>query len=167
MHNNVYFRLYFSGIAVRGCYFNEGLIMKIQERTRAEELFKKFCAGYKARDLPYLLTLFTKNSNMWGSGLDEYRVGLKQIEEQLLRDWSQSDAGEIHILSFVPGNQDSLWSAALCEAKLTIAGKEYSFSHFRGTIVVEKEEDSWKIAHMHASFPDYRNSEGNSFPTQQ
>ena len=142
--------------------------MKIEETTWAEELFKNFCAGYKARDLPYLLSLFTKNSTMWGSGIDEYRVGLKQIEEQLLRDWCQSEAGEIQILSFVPGNKkEGLWSAALCEAKVTIAGKEHLFPHLRGTIVIEKEEDSWKIAHMHASFPDYRNLKGNSFPAQQ
>ena len=45
--------------------------MKTQE-TNAEKLFKQFCEGYKNRDLKYVLSLFSKNINMWGSGLDEY-----------------------------------------------------------------------------------------------
>lgn len=140
--------------------------MKIRE-SHAQQLFLDFCEGYKARDLPGLLTLFTNNSNVWGSGLDEYRVGLEQIEAQLQRDWSQSDAGAIEIISFIPTSNEALWAAAVCKAKVTIAGQEYVFEHFRGTIIVEKENGNWKIAHMHASFPDYRNGDGNSFPTKQ
>lgn len=136
--------------------------MKINQ---AERLFKTFCEGYKARDLSGLLNLFTKNTNMWGSGLDEYRVGLRQVKEQLERDWGQSDASEIRIISFVPTGMDALWAAAICEAKITIDGKEHIFEHLRGTILIEQEESVWKIAHMHASFPDYRNAEGTSFPS--
>ncbi|MES2217761.1 MAG: nuclear transport factor 2 family protein [Pseudomonadota bacterium] len=138
--------------------------MKLPEKKLAEQLLTKFCDGYKNRDLPGLLKLFTKNTNMWGSGVDEYRVGLKQVEEQLKRDWSQSEKGEIEIVSFVPAPVDALWAAAVCNAKLTIEGKEYTFEHLRGTIVIEKDEDGWKISHMHASFPDYRNAEHGSFP---
>ncbi len=134
------------------------------EKNPANELLKQFCEGYKSRDLKALLQLFTKNTNMWGSGLDEYRVGLKEVEEQLKREWSQSEKGEITVLSFVPAPADALWSAALCQAKITIAGREHIFEHLRGTIVIEKENGAWKISHMHASFPDYRNPENGSFP---
>ena len=57
--------------------------MKIPEKNPAEQIFNQFCEGYKQRDLTALLNLFTKNVNMWGSRLDEYRVGLKEVEEQL------------------------------------------------------------------------------------
>lgn len=134
------------------------------EKKLAEEIFNKFCEGYKKRDLATLLNLFTKNINMWGSGLDEYRVGLKQVEEQLKRDWSQSEKGEIAVVSFVPTPADALWAAALCNAKVTIDGKEHIFPHLRGTLVIEKENGAWKISHMHTSFPDYRNAENGSFP---
>lgn len=139
--------------------------MKIQETRQAEKLFKAFCEGYKTRDLSFLLKLFTENTNLWGSGPDEYRVGLKQVEEQLKRDWSQSDAGEIEVVSFVPTANDALWAAAICKAKVTIKGEQHTFDHLRGTIMIEKENESWKISHMHASFPDFRNAEGSSFPS--
>jgi hypothetical protein len=130
----------------------------------AEMLFKKFSESYKKRDIETLLSLFTPKSNMWGTGVDEYRIGLKQIEEQLKRDWSQSESAEVVIKSFVPNQQGDAWAAALGEARITVAGKGHVFPDFRGTITVENQNGSWKILHMHASFPDYRNAEKNSFP---
>jgi hypothetical protein len=138
--------------------------MKLVEENKAKELFEKFCQGYKRRDLPFLLSLFTKKANGWGTGVDEYMNGPKEIEGQLKKDWSQSDKGEIQIVSFVPAADNANWAAATCRAIITIQGEEHTFEDFRGTIVAEKEEGEWKIAHMHASFPDYRNSEGGSFP---
>lgn len=140
--------------------------MKIIEKKSARELFNQFCEGYKNRDLAFLLNLFTKNINMWGSGIDEYRVGLKQVEEQLKRDWSQSEKCEIEVLSYVPTTHDALWAAALCNAKITIEGKEHCFLDLRGAIIIEKENERWKISHMHASFPDYRNPSNGSFPVR-
>lgn len=138
--------------------------MKATEKRIAQEIFIQFCEKYKNRDLPAMLDLCTKNINMWGSGIDEYRVGLQEVREQLQRDWSQSEKAEIEILSFVPTPNDALWTAALCKAKVTIDGKEHMFEHLRGTIVIEKENSLWKISHMHASFPDYRNAVNGSFP---
>ena len=140
--------------------------MKMPKRnvTIAEEIFNQFCNAYKNRDLTGLLKLFTKKINMWGSGIDEYRVGLEEMEEQLKRDWSQSEKSEIEVVSFVPTSIDALWTAAFCKAKVTIDGKEYIFEHLRGTLVIEKDNGAWKISHMHASFPDFRNTEDGSFP---
>ncbi|WP_419419934.1 nuclear transport factor 2 family protein [Legionella sp. D16C41] len=138
--------------------------MKIPRNKPAKNLFEQFCAGYEKRDLPSTLSLFTKNANVWGSGIDEYRVGLKEIEEQLQRDWSQSDESRIEIVRFIVSPDDALWAAAICNAHLKIAGQDYVFDHLRGTIIIEQDEGNWKIAHMHASFPDYRNAENNSFP---
>ncbi len=138
--------------------------MKLPEKNPAEKIFNQFCDSYKKRDLTALLNLFTTHTNLWGSGLDEYRVGIKQIEEQLKRDWSQSEKGEIEVVSFVPTPKDACWTAAVCKAKITIDGKEHVFEHLRGTIVIAKENNTWKISHMHASFPDYRNAEQGSFP---
>lgn len=140
--------------------------MKLKQLTKPEQLFNDFCQAYKDRNLPYLLSLCSKNIDMWGSGLDEHRVGLKQAEEQLQRDWSQSEAGEIEVVAFVPTSADALWTAAECKAKVRIDGVDHVFDHFRGTLVIEKEDGAWKIAHMHASFPDFRNGAGGSFPVK-
>ncbi|MBN9226491.1 MAG: nuclear transport factor 2 family protein [Legionella steelei] len=138
--------------------------MIMPKRKPAEQIFQQFCEGYAQRNLPLLLSLFTQNTNVWGSALDEYRVGLKEIEEQFKRDWSQSEQGKIEVVRFVPTADNALWAAAVCNARVTIEGKEHLFEHLRGTLMIEKEEGVWKIAHMHCSFPDYRNAENGSFP---
>lgn len=138
--------------------------MKNLETKPAEQLFYQFCKGYKDRDLSFLLNLFTKDVNLWGTGIDEYRVGLNQVAEQLQRDWSQSEKSEIEIVILVPTPVESNWTAAICNAKITINGEEHKFEHLRGTVIVRKEDNAWKISHMHASFPDIRNAENGSFP---
>jgi hypothetical protein len=137
--------------------------MKLPE-TIAKSIFKHFCHLYKKRDLAGILDLFSQKSNLWGTAIDEYRVGLKEIEEQLKRDWSQSEAGELQIISWVNSSQNDFWAAAICHAKLMIEGNEYQFEHLRATITVLQENGKWKITHMHASFPDLRNGENQSFP---
>lgn len=129
----------------------------------AEQLFKQFCEGYKTRNLAFMLNLFTERSTMWGSGLDEYREGLREIETQLLRDWNQSEDSEIEIINFLP-TTNTLWAAANCNAYVTLMGKKHCFTNLRGTLIIEKEKGIWKIAHTHCSFPDYRNPENASFP---
>ena len=140
--------------------------MKKLAMNPAQVLFAKFCEAYKKRHLPDILNLFSQNINMWGSGIDEYRVGLKEVSEQLQRDFSQSEKAEIEVVSFVPVAANAPWAAAQCTAKITLNGTEHLFEHLRGTVIVEKEKGEWKISHMHASFPDYRNAENASFPLE-
>ena len=130
----------------------------------AEKLFKQFCESYKNRELQKLLALFANDIQMWGTGIDEYRKGLQEVELQLKRDWSQAEKSEIHIVNFLPTPENALWAAALCQAKITVNHQEYIFDDLRGTIYVDLEDEQWKISHMHASFPDYRNAEQSSFP---
>ncbi len=124
----------------------------------------KFCETYTDRDLDGFLSLFTKRATMFGTGVDEYREGLKEIEEQVKRDWSQSEKGELQLTSFFGPVDNSNWAAGEFTAHIQINGSVYKFEHLRGTIILEQEVDTWKIAHTHASFPDYRQAEGSSFP---
>lgn len=137
--------------------------MKSPEKNKAIPMLIKFCEYYKKRDL-MILELFTTNIVLWGTGMDEYFVGLKEVEKQLKREWQQAEKGEIEIISFVPAPSHANWVAAICKAIITIESKIYIFENLRGTIILEKENNNWKIGHLHASFPDYRNPSGNPFP---
>lgn len=64
---------------------------------------------------------------------------------------------------FFSTRTDALWAAATLNAAITIDGALHHLKDLRGTIIIEQESGIWKIAHMHASFPDYRNPEGGSF----
>lgn len=132
-----------------------------------QTLLKQFCKSYNNRDLQGVLRLLSKDINLWGTAIDEYRIGIKEIESQLQRDWSQSQASEIEILKFIQTPPEALWAAAICRAKITIDDQQHIFDHLRGTITIAKENNEWKITHMHTSFPDMRNPTNHSFPIHQ
>lgn len=129
-------------------------------------LMLQFCEAYTERDMSKLLSLFTQNATMFGTGVDEYRTGLKEIEEQVKRDWSQSERGELKLVTLLSPSSNSTWAAANFTAHIQINGKVHTFEPLRGTVIIEKEDDLWKIAHMHASFPNSLQAEGQSFPSQ-
>lgn len=140
---------------------------KTPEKNIAQQLLEQYIDAYKQRDLSKILSLFTQDCTLWGTAIDEYRVGLKELESQHNRDWQQSTQAEIQVVSFVPTPYDLPFAAAICRAIVTINGEKNVFEDLRGSIVIKEEEDNvWKIFHMHASFPDYRNHENSSFPTQ-
>jgi ketosteroid isomerase-like protein len=131
---------------------------------KSEQLLENFCVEYKNRDLSAVLHLFTQNASMIGTVVDEYHVGLKEIRAQLQRDWQQSEQGEIMIASFMPTHEQALWTTALCNTTITMDNQACYFENLRISIMIEQENHIWKIAHMHASFPDLRSPKGHSFP---
>lgn len=140
--------------------------MIIRDKKPAEKLFRQFCEFYTARDLKAVLQLCSENITLWGTGKDEQRTGIAEMEVQLRRDWSQSTFATLELISFLPSLDDSLWAAGLCKTQLNIDGKDYVFENLRGSIVLAEEKGKLKIIHMHASFPDLRNPEAGSFPVK-
>lgn len=131
----------------------------------AVNLLHQFTQTYASRDLKKIVHLFTKTGTLWGTGIDEIRLGHLEIEEQFERDWAQSDSGILMpISSIIYSQENPYWASGIFRASICMAGKEHILEPLRGTIFVERENGVWKIAHMHASFPDYRQKEGNSFP---
>lgn len=140
--------------------------MKVLNQLYAANLLNQYCIAYNTRDLKGALQLFTKNANMWGTGIDEYRTGISEIETQLKRDWNQSEKGEIKLVSDIIGSPENpYWAAAVYSATIYIDGKPHIFEHLRATIAIAQEQGEWKISHMHASFPESQQAEGHSFPT--
>lgn len=141
--------------------------MKIPNKNEAMMLLETYCEIYQARDLYSILRLFTKNCTVWGTAVDEFRVGVSELAKQHERDWSQSEKGEIEIINFISNPDQDLWAGATCRAKIVIHDIEHIFNNLRATIIICKESGNWKISHMHCSFPDFRSEEGNSFPNQK
>ena len=99
-----------------------------------------------------------------GTASDEKRIGQAEIKTQLQRDFSQSESGEIQIISFLPTPEQALWTTAICNTTITINSTSHVFENLRCTIMIAEENQYFKIAHMHASFPDIRSPQGSSFP---
>ena len=130
----------------------------------AKSLIQQFCEYYKTRNMNKVLSLFTKNSYMLGSAVDESRYGLDAIQTQLNRDWSQSEKAAIEIITFQPAPIDAPWCTVFARAHITVNNENFCVDHLRGSIYIFKQNGAWKIAHMHSSFADNRNPENNSFP---
>lgn len=137
---------------------------RVDFKSVAQTLIETYLEAYNTRNLELLLSIFTKDATIWGTGADEYRVGHKEIEQQCLRDWKQSDSAEVTVSSILPNAHDAPWIALIATAKVTIEGVCHTLSDLRATSVLEQEDGEWKICHMHGSFPDHRNPEEGSFP---
>lgn len=138
--------------------------MKLPLNHLASQLMKAFCEQYAKRDMHAMLNLFTKDCHIWGTALDEHRTGHIQLKEQMARDWQQSDEGKLEMISTIPVPIDAPFAAGIFKAHIRIQDQMHVFENLRGTIVLAREGDDWKIAHMHTSFPDFRNPTGESFP---
>lgn len=57
----------------------------------------KLAEGYAKRDIDTMLACFAPDPDvvLYGTGADEKRVGLAEIEAQAKREWSQSEAVSI------------------------------------------------------------------------
>lgn len=138
--------------------------MKTTEKSKAALILAQYCEAYGNRDAATIEKLFTEDCHLWGTAENEYCVGKRSAVDLIRLAWTQADKEAIHIHTWVPTPVDANWAAAVCTAKITIAGQEHTFEHLRGSIIIRQENGDWKIAYMHCSFPDYRGQEGNTYP---
>lgn len=131
-------------------------------------LMKNFCKAYNDRNLESVLSLFCKEHEVhcFGTGIDEDRHGLKEMEKQVIRDWEQSEQSSIiPPKEFYCCEDPICWAAGDFKAEITVSGKSILVPHLRVSIYAIQETEGWKISHMHCSFPSENQAEGNSFPS--
>ena len=113
-----------------------------------------------------ILALFPDHPHIWGTGLDEDIHSKEHMEQQLERDWTQSEINEL-VPTSTPtmSHGKSLWCSAIFECHAQIKGTQRVYKDGRITLVAsEEEEGKWQIAHMHCSFPAQDQRDGHSFP---
>jgi len=142
--------------------------MKADAITEAavRAVLDKMAEGYVKRDIVLLSAAFASDPDvvMYGTGADEKRVGLAEIQAQVERDWSQTDAAAITFgWTSVSSAGSVAWAATDAEFKASAGGQEMSLSA-RITFVFEKRGDQWLIVQAHFSFPTAEQEEGLSFP---
>lgn len=132
----------------------------------ATDLLEKFCEAYNNRDLNGIINLFSKRTHLWGTGKDECRSGIFEVETQIKRDWAQTEKGKIVLQSSIlNSNEDPFWAAGIYRVEFEQFGKKDTYADLRLTIILTNENQTFKIAHMHASVPDIRLNDGESFPS--
>jgi ketosteroid isomerase-like protein len=123
--------------------------------------------SYAKRDIERLLAHIAPDTDvmMYGTGADEKRTGLNEIQMQAERDWSQTDAAaflfdEPSISAVGP----VAWAATACTFRVEVGGESMAFPG-RFTGVFEQRKGRWQVAQAHFSLPAMQD-EGESVPQQ-
>ena len=126
----------------------------------------EFVAGYANKDADAVIGLFDKRAIVFGTGADEVREGRDEMAEQIRRDFEQSGT-----LNFDPGNVsvgsagDVAWITTADAVVSGDAGGQSFSMTIRGTLVLRRSGDEWRIVHSHISTPTAEQAEGESFAT--
>jgi ketosteroid isomerase-like protein len=100
-----------------------------------------------------------------GTGVDEERIGISEIKEQIQRDWAQSESASIDWDRLCVSAQGTVaWVAANVRLKARVSGREMTLSG-RITAVMDKRDGRWLIDQLHMSVPMVGQKEGHSFPS--
>lgn len=122
--------------------------------------------AYATRNLTTLRRIFATDPDviMYGTGADEKRVGLAEIQLQAQRDWSQSDSSEVRFgWMSISSAGDVAWAATDAEFVIGAGGQTFALPA-RITFVLERRSGVWLIVQSHFSFAAASQEEGESFP---
>lgn len=126
----------------------------------------RLAEGYATRSLDLLRSTMAPDPGviMYGTGADEKRVGLAEIELQAQRDWSQTDASAVRYgWMSISAAGDVAWAAVDATFELSAGGEAMSLPA-RITFVLEQRNDQWLIVQSHFSLPAAGQAEGEAFP---
>lgn len=142
--------------------------MKADATTEAavKAALDKMAEAYANRDSALLRAAFAPDPDvvMYGTGADEKRVGVAQVQAQAERDWSQSEAAAVTFdWSSVSAAGSVAWVAADVTFSFTAGGQAMSLPA-RTTFVLEKRGEKWLIVQAHFSFPAPGQAQGEAFP---
>lgn len=136
--------------------------------TALKAVLDKVAEAYVQRDLALLLSAFAPDPDvvMYGTGADEKRIGLAEIQAQAERDWSQTESAAVtYEWSSISAAGSVAWAATDASFNLKADGQEMTLPA-RLTFVLEKRGEQWIIVQGHFSFPAAGQTEGESFPTE-
>jgi ketosteroid isomerase-like protein len=122
--------------------------------------------SYQRQDMDALLACFMPNGDtvMYGTGADEKRIGLDEIRAQAQRDWSQTDAIALDFdWMSISAAGPVAWTAMDGRFEIRANGQSMRMPA-RLTMVLEKQDDEWRIAQAHFSTPAAGQAEGDSIP---
>ena len=142
--------------------------MKANGKTEAAvlEVLNNFLDSYKQRDIKGLMALFAPDDDqvMFGTGIDEKRIGRDQIRFQAERDWAQTEALAFNFTWHqVSAAGPVAWVAAEGLGQGKVGGQEIEFP-LRMTAVLEQRRNEWLLVQSHISLPAPGQEDGDSVP---
>ena len=144
--------------------------MKADATTEAavKAVLDRMAEGYARRDLAQLRAAFAPDPDvlLYGTGADEKRVGMTEIQAQAERDWAQTESAVVTFgWTSVSAAGPVAWVATDASFNLTAGGQEMKLPA-RITFVLEQRGADWFIVQAHFSFPTASQPKGESLPAK-
>ena len=123
--------------------------------------------SYIQRDIERLLSCIAPDVDvvMFGTGVDEKRIGLTEIRAQAERDWAQTDAAAFNLENLMVSSAGSVaWVSSDATFRVELGGEAMAFPA-RFTGVFEKRSEKWLVVQAHFSLPAMGQDDGDSVPS--
>ncbi|RJP30917.1 MAG: DUF4440 domain-containing protein [Candidatus Omnitrophota bacterium] len=138
--------------------------LKIEQAVR--ETMNRFRDLYVKKDLEGLMALFSDEEDVfiYGSGVDEKRIGPAAVRTQFERDFAQVDSVSVHYdwQKVIMAGNAAIFVADMT-MQYTVNGEKATLSG-RFTYILQQQNDRWRIKVGHFSIPTPSQDEGQSFP---
>lgn len=142
------------------------MLAETQTKVSVETFITRFMESYRNRNLEQLLELVPPDDDiyMFGTGIDEKRRGRQEFEDQVKRDWAQTEELDFQLnLNHVSIAGPIAWIAAEGLGKGKAGGREIEFP-LRMTAVLKSVDGEWRLVQGHISLPAPGEEEGSSVP---
>jgi ketosteroid isomerase-like protein len=131
--------------------------MKADAMTEAamRAVMDKVAEGYSKRDLSMMQATFALDPDvvMYGTGVNENRIGVTGMQAKAEHDWSLFDKVAItYGWTSISAAGRVAWAASDAAFKVQADGQEMTLP-VRITFVFEKRGDDWRIVQAHFSSP--------------
>lgn len=126
-----------------------------------------FYDAYAKRDLAGIVAFLAPEPDLiiFGTGVDEKRIGLRAVVAQLERDWSQSEALWMELRwTSVSAAGEVAWVSAEGVGHWRTQDDEGTIP-LRMSVIFLRRNEKWLMVHSHASAPLAGQAEGESLPT--
>lgn len=142
--------------------------MKANAKVESEVVgaLNDWLESYSERDIDGVMDFIAPDDDLFlfGTGIDEKRVGPKEFRYQVERDWSQTEALAFNFTSHhVSAAGPVAWVASEGAGQGRAGGQELEFP-LRMTTVLEQRGDRWLLVQAHVSLPAPAQEEGDSVP---
>jgi len=130
------------------------------------DVLSEWLQSYQHRDIDGLMALVAPDDDLFlfGTGIDEKRIGPEEFRYQAERDWSQTEELSFDFTSYhVSAAGPVAWVASEGLGRGQAGGQEIEFP-LRMTAVLEQRDDQWLIVQSHVSLPAAAQEDGDSVP---
>lgn len=128
------------------------------------EILKNIAQAYYDKDLDGMMQLYTQDPDLVaiGAGRDEWIKGPKDLRDGYKRDMEQANEIKADFEDITISSSGNVaWTSARMAMNVQVEGQEVTMFG-RLSLVLEKRDDKWLIAHLHFSMPNEQ-EEGKSY----